>query len=182
LKVDFIQYDFLHQEMLKPNSSYSKCGNLTKKYCVSFIHLSEMKINDLDKKHIEEKYAALRYSSEHFDKNVLYIASGALGISFAFIEKIVDLKTAVCKGYLFSAWYLFAGVIFISMVSHFVSIRVITWSITNHVYQNEPEKMLKDYTKKQQKQSKWIKGLNGFMMIGLFFGILLFILFIHYNI
>jgi quinol-cytochrome oxidoreductase complex cytochrome b subunit len=140
-----------------------------------------MKINELDKKHLEEKYSALRYSSEQFDKNVLYIASGALGISFAFIEKIVELKYAVCKGYLFASWYLFATVIFVSMVSHFVSIRVISWSIRNHVYQDESEEVLKTYTTKQQKQSRWIKSLNLFMMVGLVCGIISFIMFINYN-
>jgi hypothetical protein len=35
----------------------------------------------------QELYKTLNYSNEQFDKHILFIASGALGISFAFIEK-----------------------------------------------------------------------------------------------
>ncbi|HEX2921871.1 MAG TPA: hypothetical protein VHO50_11975 [Bacteroidales bacterium] len=44
-----------------------------------------------DDNYIREQYQALKYSNEQFDKNVLFIASGALGISFAFIEKVIPV-------------------------------------------------------------------------------------------
>ena len=46
-----------------------------------------------DTTYTDKLYQALNYSVEQFDKSVLFIASGALGITFAFVEKIVpDLK------------------------------------------------------------------------------------------
>ena len=63
---------------------------------------------------IKAKYQALTYGNEQFDKNVLFIASGALGISFGFIEKVVpNLAEANCTNYLIDSWYFFAGVIFL---------------------------------------------------------------------
>ena len=72
---------------------------------------------------IKEKYQALSYGNEQFDRNVLFIASGALGISFGFIEKLIpNLAEAKDKCYLIDSWYCFAGVIFLSLVAHFFSI------------------------------------------------------------
>lgn len=124
-----------------------------------------------------EQYKALNYSVEQFDKSVLFIASGALGISFAFVEKIVpDLKNAFCKGLLISSWYFFAGVIFISLVAHFISILAIRWSIKNDPDNN------KKYKKIENCWNWSIRALNVLMIIGLFAGIILLILFIKLNI
>lgn len=72
---------------------------------------------------IKEKYQALTYGNIQFDENVLFIASGALGISFGFIEKVVpNLDAAKNKCLLIDSWYLFAGVIFLSLVAHFISV------------------------------------------------------------
>ena len=125
-------------------------------------------------KYTDEQYQALKYSNEQFDKNVLYIASGALGISFAFIEKIVNLKVAHCKELLISSWYLFAGVIFISLIAHFVSIMVNRWAIANANHKN--------YNRNTCVFNWCVRILNIFMIIGLFIGIILLIKFIYLNI
>src|SRR5512145_491654 len=85
----------------------------------------------------QQQYDALKYSNEQFDKNVLFIASGALGISFAFIDKVIpDLANAVKTNLLIGSWYFFAGVIFISLVAHFISIMANRWAILHDC--NEP--------------------------------------------
>jgi hypothetical protein len=126
-------------------------------------------------KHIEALYKALSYSGEQFDKSVLFIASGALGISFAFIDKLIpDLKNATSKDCLFNAWYCFVGVIFISLVSHFISTLSMRWSIKHYEEDGWSEGM-----------SNWnrsIRILNFIMMIGLSAGALLLIYFIKQNI
>lgn len=127
-----------------------------------------------DDNYTNEQYQALRYSNEQFDKNVLYIASGALGISFAFIEKIVDLKTAINKTVLICSWYCFAGVIFISLLAHFVSIMVNRWAITNAHHKNY---------KRIECICNWtVRGLNISMIFGLLTGIILLVHFINLNI
>jgi hypothetical protein len=83
-----------------------------------------------------QQYDALKYSNEQFDKNILFIASCALGISFAFIEKLIpDLENAVKTYLLITSWYFFAGVIFISLFAHFISVLANRWAIKNN---NEP--------------------------------------------
>lgn len=124
--------------------------------------------------YIQELYKVLSYSNEQFDKNVLFIASGALGVSFAFIDKLIpDMEKAVSKNSLINAWYCFAAVIFISLVSHFISSISIRWSINNYE---------KDNFEKGMRLWNWlIRSLNVLMVIGLFTGTILLINFIQLN-
>ena len=129
-----------------------------------------------DDNYIQEQYQALKYSNEQFDKNVLFIASGALGISFAFIEKVIpDLKHAVDSCFLISSWYFFAGVIFISLVAHFISIMANRWAINHDTDE-------KNYSHKRSIWNTIIRALNILMIIGLLAGIILLISFVKLNI
>jgi hypothetical protein len=128
-------------------------------------------------KYTEEQYQALKYSYEQFDKNVLFIASGALGISFAFIEKIIpNLKQATVKCLLIDSWYCFAGVIFMCLVAHFVSSQAISWAIRNNPSVN------KHYNRTRSILNWIIRILNISMIIGLLVGIISLIRFINLNI
>lgn len=130
-----------------------------------------------DEEYIKAKYQALSYGNEQFDKNVLFIASGALGISFGFIEKVVpNLASAVNKNFLIDSWYCFAGVIFISLVAHFISILANRWAIVH-----DNMEVVK-YNKIYRRWNWCIRTLNIFMILGLFFGVLLLVLFVKQNI
>ncbi|NOQ75417.1 MAG: hypothetical protein GQ574_25630 [Crocinitomix sp.] len=117
-----------------------------------------------------------RYSTEQFDKNILFIASGSLGISFAFIKDIVpDFSQATHKGTLIASWYIFAIVIFISLATHFISMQASTWAFKN-------EKL--DDNLFNAKLRCWnipIRILNISMIMGIFIGALFLIYFIHQN-
>ncbi len=129
-----------------------------------------------DDNYIQEQYQALKYSNEQFDKNVLFIASGALGISFAFIEKIIpDLKNAIDSGFLINSWYCFAGVIFISLVAHFISIMANRWAIKHD--ENE-----KNYKRGCKIWNVTLRTINILMIIGLLAGIIMLIYFVKLNI
>jgi hypothetical protein len=130
-----------------------------------------------DDDHIKATYEALSYGNVQFDKNVLFIASGALGISFGFIEKVVpNLALAKNKSFLIDSWYLFAGVIFISLVAHFISILANRWAIVNDDLEKE----------KYNRISCWwnwsVRALNISMILGLCLGIVLLIAFVNQNI
>ena len=133
-------------------------------------------MSSTDENYVKELYKTLSYSNEQFDKNVLFIASGALGISFAFIEKLVKLDKAINKDLLTNAWYYFAIVIFISLICHFVSSLSIRWSISNH-NQNE-----KNFNKGMKRWNFTIRFLNAFMIIGLLIGTIYLINFLKQNI
>lgn len=132
-------------------------------------------MSDNDKS-LEEVNSTLRYSNEQFDKTIVFITSGAFGISFAFIEKIVKLKEATHKIILIDAWYIFAIVIFISLVCHFLSSQANSWAVKNHKLSDE------NYNKGISKWNRWIRGLNISMIVGLLLGTLLLIHFINLNI
>ena len=131
----------------------------------------------------KEQYAALKYSNEQFDKSIQFIASGALGISFAFIEKIVVLKLAVCKHLLVTDWSIFAVVIFISLATHFISIIANRWAIENLFDESADNKTIVDYFNKVNWYWNYpIRALNVSMIVGLLIGMLYLISFIKYNI
>lgn len=118
-----------------------------------------------------------KYSTEQFDKNILFIASGSLGISFAFIKDIIpDLKKAICKEYLTSSWYIFAGVIFISLVSHFISMLGSNWAIKNHYLDDQT------FNRKLNWWNIPIRILNALTIVAIFIGALALIYFINQNI
>ena len=120
---------------------------------------------------------ALKYSTEQFDKNILFIASGALGVSFAFIKDIVpDLSKAQCTNYLIASWYIFAGVIFVSLVTHFLSIQANRWAIEN----NDLDDITFD--KKIKKWNIPIRILNFLTIIAILVGAIFLIYFINHNI
>jgi hypothetical protein len=47
---------------------------------------------------------AEKEAQEHFDKTVLSLSGGALGVSFAFVKDIVGPATPSCSALLFVAW------------------------------------------------------------------------------
>ena len=58
---------------------------------------------------------------ERFDKTLFAIAAGSFGISFAFIDKIVPLATAVFAPLLFAAWSCFAVCLAASVIGNLIS-------------------------------------------------------------
>jgi hypothetical protein len=121
----------------------------------------------------ERQYDALKYSITEFDKSIQYIASGALGISFAFIEKLVPLKDAHETWLLILSWILFAITIFVSLFCHFLSIMFNEWAIKNVEST--------DYEKGVSIRNKVIYFINAIMIYKLFIGLVTLIIFININ-
>jgi hypothetical protein len=122
-------------------------------------------LDQLNKAYIE--------SSSQFDKQALFIASGALGISLAFIKDIVKLETATNKVLLLLAWMFFGAVILICVLSHYTSLKAINYKIEN-LYQ-EKDKISKRF-------DWWTRVFNIFMILLLTIGMILLFIFIGINI
>lgn len=122
-------------------------------------------LDQLNKAYIE--------SSSQFDKQVLFIASGALGISLAFIKDIVKLDVASNKGLLLLAWIFFGAVILICILSHYTSLKAINYRIEN-LYQKK-DKISKRF-------DLWTQAFNILMMLFLASGLILLFIFIGINI
>jgi hypothetical protein len=89
---------------------------------------------------------------------------------------VPNLAVAKYKCYLIGSWYCFAGVIFLSLVAHFISMWANRWSIENDNAEDNKYKLIFrcwNYT---------IRSFNFLMIVGLFVGILLLIAFVNQNI
>ena len=126
-----------------------------------------------DNKYLDKIYEAYFESAKQFDKHILFIASGALGISFSFIKDIVDLKYSIYNFILIVSWIDLAVVILLSLISHYISKQALN------------EKLKLFYHKEQTKADKLnsnVKCLNISMIIMLVFGIILLVTFVGINI
>lgn len=66
---------------------------------------------------LEEK----RKSDDDFEKYITFIASGALGLTITFIDKISPLKESIVVWVIALGWVLLAFTLFINLLSHFLS-------------------------------------------------------------
>lgn len=126
-----------------------------------------------DKEYWQQLNKAYIESSSQFDKQVLFLASGALGISFAFIKDIVKLDVATHKWILIFSWSLFGAVILLSIISHYTSLKAINKKI--HYLNAEEDKL----SKKLNSYTKWF---NILMIVFIALGLILLTLFIAINI
>jgi len=128
------------------------------------------------KRHTKQQRELLKYSIEQFDKSVIYIASGSLAISFAFVKDIVsNLSVAENKNWLITSWIIFALVIFISLINHWVSSLAQAWDIKNTELEYDI------YTKKALWWNWSIRIMNLSTIIGILAGALYLLFFIKTN-
>ena len=81
---------------------------------------------NIDEKYIEELYKSREYCVTEFDKGMTLISTGIFGISFAFIEKIVDLKKQTQgNSYLILGWSFLALSIVLSVSIHFINMHIL---------------------------------------------------------
>lgn len=105
--------------------------------------------------YIEQLNKACIESSSQFDRQVLFIASGALGISLAFIKDIVKLDVSTNKVLLMLSWIFFGAVILICILSHYTSLKANNLKIENLYQKKDKVSKLFDW---------WTKAFNIFMI------------------
>lgn len=117
-------------------------------------------------------YETYKESSKQFDRNVLYIASGALVLSLNFITEIIDFDNVNCKYLLLISWSLFVFVIVISLLSHYVSMKAINQKMKTIEDDNDSTSLL---------LNRLVSILNLIMLIFLPLAIFLLIIFTFLN-
>lgn len=128
-----------------------------------------------EEKHQETLYNTLNQSAQEFDKQCMYIASGAFTVSFAFIKDIIKLDSAKEDWYLTYSWYWFAFVIFISLLGHFLSM------LFNYEAIKFADLSPKKFNSKIKKFNIFIYSLNVLSIIGILIGSFLLIKFVNIN-
>lgn len=130
-------------------------------------------MKDSDKEYWQQLNKAFLESSSQFDKQILVFASGAFGLSFAFIKDIVQLNVAINKWMLIVAWSCFGLVVILSILSHYTSLKAINHKIHNLTSKADA------ITQRLNNTTKW---LNIMMIIFLALGLVLLTLFVAINI
>jgi anaerobic C4-dicarboxylate transporter len=64
---------------------------------------------------------AINKSEDDFEKNLIYLSSGALGLTLIFIEKIVPPQNSIYLFLLILGWVLLTVTLGINLVSHLIS-------------------------------------------------------------
>lgn len=86
--------------------------------------------------------AAEQKAQEDFDKTVLSLSGGALGISFAFVKDIIGPGPITLVGYLASAWACWGVSMMLVLVSYFTSHLALRRAIkqvdTKEIHTNRP--------------------------------------------
>ncbi len=130
-------------------------------------------MNEEKKSYLEQLNKIFVESSSQFDKQVLYVASGALGISLAFIKDIVHLDCATNKVLILLSWISFGAVILFCVLSHFTSLKAAKSLIEN--IEKESDNTSKSFDCLTQL-------LNILMILFLATGLILLFVFIGINI
>lgn len=82
-------------------------------------------IENTKKDYLKQLYEDYKYSIEKFDSQALYISSGALGLSLAFLKDIVPVQNAIGYWLFYLALWVFVAIILIGFIAHYKSSRLI---------------------------------------------------------
>lgn len=121
------------------------------------------------------------YQQHNFDEWLLKLCAGVFGVSFAFIEKLVNFSSAVVKPFLITGWSFFSICIILSIYS-FLNTKM----LLNHKYKNlwiKYENELSDDNKELKKtvKDKIATFLTVFNFLLFIAGVICLILFISIN-
>ena len=132
-----------------------------------------------DKEYLEEYRNHLQdiyqKAQEDYDKTVLTLSSGALGISFAFVKDIIGPGPISCSGLLYWSWVCWGVSVACVLFSHLTS----SYSIRKSIEQVDKGEA---YTQRiggwYDKVTSVLNHLSGFLFLA---GLVLIILFVSKN-
>lgn len=121
-------------------------------------------------------------SEEEFEKKLIYIAAGALGLSFTFISDIVNIATSELLYILIVGWVSLIGCICLNLTSHILSKNKANKTISDIdefiLSDNNDDTILR---KKIHKRNKNTDCANYITIGMLILGIICIVLFVSYN-
>ena len=131
-------------------------------------------MNDEKKKDLvlDEYNKTINDSFVDFEKQLTFIASGALGISVIFIEKIVDLEHSVCNSFLILGWVFFGLSLVLNMSSHLLTILFCSKSAQEYV---KGDSSHNDKVEKRNKTTMIINLITAFFLLLGLSGIIIFL-------
>jgi len=129
---------------------------------------------------LEYRKALLEHKSksdDDFEKYITLIASGALGLTVTFLDKISPLDKAICIWLVATGWVLLSLTLLLNLYSHFLSSKYTSKSIDEIDDDVDYDTLRKNLDKRNLNINK----LNGWSIILLFLGILFILIYVILN-
>jgi len=120
-------------------------------------------------------------SDDHFEKAVTFIASGALGLTLTFHDKIVPAENATYVILIAIGWTLLVATLFVNLISHYQSSKSIDDSIDEIDRIMEYKITYSIFHKNLSKRNNRIDNLNKSSILLLGSGLLLIIIYVSIN-
>jgi hypothetical protein len=121
-------------------------------------------------------------SEDDFEKQLIFIASGALGISFAFLEKLVNLSKSIYLWTLAVAWVCLALALCVNLWSHYLSKNLAEKSIDDQDDYHDRKMDYEQLCANIKRRNSIIDRVNYSSIAALFLGLTFLIVFVTINI
>ena len=121
-------------------------------------------------------------SEDDFEKQLIFIASGALGISFVFLEKLVNLSKSIHLWTLTVAWVCLALSLCVNLWSHYLTKNLADKSIDDQDDHRDGKMDYEHLCNNIKRRNSTIDQVNYFSIAALFLGLTFLITFVTINI
>ena len=116
-------------------------------------------------------------SDDDFEKYITFIASGALGLTLTFLDKITPIDYAVYIWLVATGWVLLAVTLLTNLFSHFLSSKYTTKSIDEIDDAIDYDSLRKNL----DRRNKIINNLNGWSIFLLIAGVMFILIYVILN-
>lgn len=134
---------------------------------------NEIGMNEYRKSILEEKSK----SDDDFEKYITFIASGSLGLTLTFIDKISPLDKSIFIWVIVLGWFSLAITLFVNLLSHYISSK----NNTRTIQDIDDDLPYDDLVANIDRRNKVVSNLNLSSIILLGFGILCILIFTTIN-
>tara|TARA_R110001583_G_scaffold125603_1_gene277153 strand:+ start:5828 stop:6262 length:435 start_codon:yes stop_codon:yes gene_type:complete len=116
-------------------------------------------------------------SDDDFEKYITFIASGSLGLTLTFIDKISPLKESIFIWVIVLGWFSLAATLFVNLLSHYIS----SANNTKAIQDIDDDLNYEELVDNIDKRNKFVSRLNIISIISLGFGITCILIFTTIN-
>ncbi len=127
-----------------------------------------------DAKYRDQLLGTSKRSQELFDRTLLALSGGALGVSFAFVQQFIGSSPMLDRANLVHAWEAWVGSLVASLLSHYASTLAHERAIVDLDHHRDDGKLATTLN--------WsVRILNGLSLVGFLIGLGWMAAFVHHN-
>jgi hypothetical protein len=124
---------------------------------------------ELHDEYLRRVWEGTTSQSASFDRHVLTLSGGALGLSVTFLKDVIPISSAVCLPLLFVSWVWFILCVLITLISFRASIKALEKAVpyvTKYYLEGDAEALNKHL------ESQWTKAVDWCAYAGIIFFVL----------